>query len=196
MTKSHASQAVIAAADRAAARSTGALAEVQHELLPQTRFDRVDDPVKHHRLTEAIKRDRAGRPPGAKNRTTRDMLDFIRQTLGDPLLESARLAMHTPATLAADLKCTMLEAAQLLEKVRADLRPYFYAKQAPVDSDGKPVPGLTVQFGGHGADRDAQGRELPPWLREQGNGSSGEQNQRVIDVTPDVSHGDVSHEDD
>ncbi|NUU41387.1 hypothetical protein [Tardiphaga robiniae] len=183
---------------RAEARSAGGKVEEQIEMLPPSRFNKVDDAGRHHRMTEAIRRDRAGRPPGAKNKTTRQMLDFIRDTIGDPMLESARMAMHTPATLAADLKCTMLEAAQLLEKIRSDLRPYFYAKQAPVDDTGKAVPGLTVEFHGHGGARvGMDGHELPPWLRSEGDPTQHEKdqrNQRMLDVTPRVSHSDVSHD--
>jgi hypothetical protein len=100
------------------------------------------------RFDRAVAHGKAGRPPGAQNKTTREMLDFIRKTLGDPMLESARWAMHTPESLALVLGCSKAEAFDRIEKLRADLRPYFYAKQAPVDSDGKAVPGLTVSFTG------------------------------------------------
>ncbi len=166
MSSKHASEAVIAAVARAEARSAGSEPPaVQMDLLP-SRFDPVIDPVDRGKATEAVRRDRAGRPPGAQNKTTREMLDFIRKTIGDPMLESARWAMHTPETMAAELGCDKLEAFDRLEKIRADLRPYFYAKQAPVDHDGKPVPGLTVELHGQGAQLTGpRGEQLPPWLR-------------------------------
>jgi hypothetical protein len=190
-------QGVRAAADRAAARADGVEVE-QLDLMPPTRFDQIEDPDQHDRMSSAVKRDRAGRPPGAKNKTTRDMLDFIRKTIGDPMLESARWAMHTPETLARELNCDKLEAFDRLEKIRSDLRPYFYAKQAPVDADGKPVPGLTVEFMGQGARQiGADGQQLPPWAYLEGEPTSHEKdqrNQRMLDVTPRVSHSDVSHD--
>ncbi len=167
--------------------------EQQLDLVPPSRGNMTDD--EQQRFDKAVSHGKVGRPPGAQNKTTRDMLDFIRKTLGDPMLESARWAMHTPDSLAIVLGCSKAEAFDRIEKLRADLRPYFYAKQAPVDTDGKPVPGLTVEFHGHGAARvGADGQELPPWLREGANDHS-EQNQRLIDVSPAVSHGGVSHDD-
>lgn len=193
MARKDVSDAVRAAADRAA----GAEVE-QLDLMPPSRFDQIDEPDQHTRMVEAVKRDRAGRPPGAKNKTTRDMLDFVRKTIGDPMLESARWAMHTPETLARELGCTKAEAFDRLQKIRSDLLPFFYAKQAPVDADGKPVPGLTVEFQGQGTARiGADGHQLPPWLYQQGDPTPHEksqQNQRLIDVTPAVSHGSVSHD--
>lgn len=165
----------------------------QLEMLP-TRFDAKIDPFEHGLQIEAVRRDRRGRPPGAKSIATREMLDFIRRTIGDPLLESARMAMHTPATLARELGCEPLEAAQLLEKVRADLRPYFYPKQGPVDADGKAIPGLTVSIGGHGAPVDASGAPVAPWLYLETPREPVEQNQGLKDITPAVSHGGVSHD--
>jgi hypothetical protein len=161
------------------ALAPAAPAEVQLDLVPPGRESMTDG--EQVRFDRAVAHGKAGRPPGAQNKTTREMLDFIRKTLGDPLLESARWAMHTPESLALVLGCSKAEAFDRMEKLRADLRPYFYAKQAPVDSDGKAVPGLTVEFHGHGAvDRDQDGRELPPWLRP-GPRVSPQQNQRVID---------------
>lgn len=176
------------------AAAAAAPVEQQLDLMPPARAGMTSD--EQTRFDQAVKTGRAGRPPGAQNKTTRETLDFVRKALGDPLIESSRWAMHTPDSLAIVLGCSKAEAFDRLEKLRADLRPYFYAKQAPVDSDGKAVPGLTVEFHGHGAgQRDQDGRELPPWLRTEGDPTAHEQNQRLIDVSPNVSHDDVSHDD-
>ncbi|KQW22138.1 hypothetical protein ASC80_01705 [Afipia sp. Root123D2] len=191
---------MIAAVARAEARSAGAQVEEQIDLLPPTRYDPKLDPLEHGRMAEAVRRDRRGRPPGATNKTTREMLEFIRKTIGDPMLESARVLGHTPETLARELGCDKLEAFDRLEKIRADLRPYFYAKQAPVDHDGKAVPGLTVEFHGHGAGSiGPDGADVPPWLRSQAppvSDAQVQQNQQLIDVTPGQSHGERSHRSD
>lgn len=171
------------------AAAAAAPIEQQLDLVaPPARAGMTDD--EKTRFDAAVRHGRVGRPPGAQNKTTRETLDFVRKVLGDPLIESARWAMHTPDSLAIVLGCSKAEAFDRLEKLRADLRPYFYAKQAPVDSEGKAVPGLTMVFPGQGAPIDAAGNELPPWLREN---AQSEQNQQLIDVTPCVSHGAVSH---
>ena len=193
MARSHDVRGEIAAA---AAAAKPAPAE-QLDLMPPMRGSMTDH--ERQRVEEGVRHGRAGRPPGAANKSTREMLDFIRRVIGDPMLESARQLLHTPETLSIELGCTKGEAFDRLEKIRTDLRPYFYAKQAPVDTDGKPVPGLTVEFHGQGTARiGADGAQLPPWLYLQGEPAShekDEQNQRTIDVTPGVSHGDVSHGD-
>lgn len=170
----------------------------QLDLMPPTRSNLTDD--EQGRIERAVRRDRAGRPPGAQNRTTREMLDFIRRVIGDPMLESARQLLHTPETLSIELGCTKGEAFDRLEKIRTDLRPYFYAKQAAVDTDGKPVPGLTMVFPGQSAPRiGADGAPMPPWAyldSEPASHEKDQQNQRTIDLTPTVSHGGVSHDPD
>lgn len=186
MSKSDAAMGVIAAA------AAPAPIEQQLDLMPPGRAGMTGDEVE--RFDAAVKHGRAGRPPGALNKTTRDTLDFVRKALGDPLIESARWAMHTPDSLALVLGCSKAEAFDRIERLRADLRPYFYAKQAPVDSDGKAVPGLTMQVIAQGGVRiGADGEQLAPWLYDQDNDASPQQNQRVIDHDAGVSHGDVSH---
>lgn len=188
MSKQQILGAVIAAAG-------GGAEPVQLDLVPPARAGMSEDETR--RFDAAVSHGKVGRPPGAQNRTTRDMLDFIRKTLGDPMLESARWAMHTPDSLAIVLGCSKAEAFDRLERLRADLRPYFYAKQAPVDTDGKPVPGLTMTVVGQvGVTVGADGAELPPWLHHQGDPTAHEQNQRLIEASPVVSHGDVSHGED
>jgi hypothetical protein len=76
--------------------------------------------VPHRELEERIARDRAGRPPGARNLATRDAIAFIRRVFGDPLVERARWLRHTPETLAAELQCSKLEA--LARKIRCEPR--------------------------------------------------------------------------
>jgi hypothetical protein len=154
--------------------------------LPPTRFE--PGSAAHDELVAHIKRDRIGRPRGSRNLVTRDALKLGRQVAGDPILESVRWLQHTPATLAAELGCTKLEAWDRLEKIRADLRPYYYARQAPVDGEGNAVlPSFTMVIGG----RSSAANDQPPWIYE--GGPAIEQNQQLSEAEPDVSHGDVSH---
>src|SRR5262245_32094165 len=136
----------------------------QLELLPPTRFEAGSE--EHGRMVEAVRRDRAGRPPGARNLATRDMVAFVRRTIGDPFHESARLLLHSPATLAAELGCTKLEAFDRLERIRADLRPYIYARLAPTDANGLAVPPTFVMAIGAGRSSASSSPAEAPWLED------------------------------
>jgi hypothetical protein len=164
----------------------------QLELMPPTRTNLTADETT--RIEAAVKRDRAGRPPGAKNKTTREMLDFIRTWCGDPLERRFRWAQHTPETLSIELGCSKLEALQLLLKLWGELERYFYATLAQVDSAGNAVaPRLTMVFGGQHA--HASGAAMPgrkPWEYDL---EQIEQNQALSAPANDVSHGAQSHGD-
>jgi hypothetical protein len=101
------------------------------------------------------------------------------------------MAMHTPASLALELGCTRLEAARFIDDIRADLQRLFYAPQAPVGEDGRPVPFFNVQVGtaassGPGA--------RPPWEYLGGPIVDNEQNQGVSGDAAGQSHAGQSHE--
>lgn len=183
MAKSDAIVGVIAAAG-------APIEDEQLELMPPTRANLTTG--EQARVEKALKHDRRGRPPGAQNKTTREMLDFVRKLCGDPLERRFRYAMHTPETLAIVLGCSKLEAFDRLEKLWADLSGYFYAKQAQVDGQGNAVtPRLTMVFPGQvGGQIGADGAPRAPWLYIEEN----QQNQALLASPDDVSHGDVSHE--
>ena len=84
--------AIVTAIGEAAAAAAPAPDE-QLELLPPTRFEPGDE--QHGRMLESVKRQRAGRPPGARNLATRDAVDLVRRLFGDPLVESARWLLHS-----------------------------------------------------------------------------------------------------
>jgi len=161
--------------------------EEQLELLPPSRF--APGSAAHVAMVDQVKRSGAGRPPGARNLATRDMVAFVRRVFGDPFLESARELLHTPASLAAELDCSKLEAFDRLERIRADLRPFMYARLAPIDGAGRPVaPAFTMVFGA-AAPASSSSPDRPPWLEDF------EQSQGLtLDQAP-VSHDAVSHGD-
>ena len=80
----------------------------------------------------------------------------------------------------------------------ADLQKLFYGNMAQVDSQGNAVaPRLTMVFPGQIAPaNDAAGGPQAPWLYLRDVSAQVQQNQQVIEATPGVSHGDVSHEGD
>jgi hypothetical protein len=161
-------------------------------LMPPTRASLT--PRETERIEATIKHDRRGRPPGARNKTTREMLEFVRKTMGDPLLERFRWAAHTPESLSIVLGCTKLEAFDRLDKIRSELARYFYAQMAQVDGQGNAVtPRLTMVFPGQSAPQiGADGAPQPPWMYI----AESQQNQSLLASTTDVSHGDVSHGED
>jgi hypothetical protein len=136
----------IGAACSEAARAAADQAEQQLELLAPTRFAANDS--RAATVREGVARQRAGRPEGARNLVTRDVLAFVRRVFGDPMIESARLLLHSPDSLALEFRCTPFEAAKFQEEIRRDLRRFMYAPLAAVDDEGKPVPQLTMIVGG------------------------------------------------
>ncbi len=168
-------------------------------LMPPTRTTMTDHELA--RVEEAARRFEKGRPPGAKNIATREMLEFVRKMMGDPLERRARYAMHTPESLSIELGCTKLEAFDRLDRIWSELARYFYAQQAQVDGKGNAVvPWLTMQFGGQGAAvAMPDGSVEPPWITHlrtiNAAPEKDEQNQASLPSPDGVSHGSVSHDD-
>lgn len=144
------------------------------------------------KVRDLVERHRAGRPPGARNLATRQALDYVRRVLGDPLIERARVAMHTPESLSLWLGCSKLEAAQHLDSIRADLQRLFYAPLAPVDGDGNAVvPSFHLAIGGSAA--GAPGAETKPWDYLELVTEKTQQIRGFSEGAEPVSHTDVSH---
>lgn len=158
--------------------------------VPRTLLDGSAD-----RVRRSVTEHRRGRPEGARNLATRQMLDFVRRVLGDPLLERARMAMHTPDSLALALGCTKLEAAQHLDNIRADLMRLFYAPLAPVDGDGNAVvPSFSMTIGGgQAAPGAAPGGDRPPWEYLEALAQKAKEIHAVSVPQDPVSHAGVSH---
>lgn len=169
--------AEIARADRAAAGEQIPLFE-----LP-TRFagDRAAEQL------ERVARTRGpGRPPGAENRSTAQFREYLLKRGVHPLEQMMRWALHTPESLASELECTKLEAMRELRALWDSLAPYFAAKVAPTDDQGRAVPQLMMVFGAGSGVQGAHG--APPWAYLET-----EQNQRLAEPAGDVSHAEVSH---
>lgn len=102
-----------------------------------------------------------GRPPGAQNKATRDMRDFLRARGFDPLVWMVRWAQHTPETLAAELRCSSLDAFDRLHRLHAEMAGYFYGRMLPVASDGREPPTFVMVVPAAAA--QLAGGERPPW---------------------------------
>lgn len=188
MAKKDAKAAIVGVIAAAAA----APAAEQLDLMPAMRPSLTDSQVE--RVEAAIKADRRGRPPGAQNKATREMLEFVRKLCGDPLERRFRYAMHTPETLAIELGCSKLEAFDRLDRMWSELARYFYAQMAQVDGLGNAVtPRLTMVFPGQSAPAiGPDGSARAPWLYIEQR----EENQPLAEPALDVSHSDVSHRED
>ncbi len=153
------------------------------ELAVPTRFEGEDADRQQQRA-------RRGRPPGAGNRSTRELREFLRRIGYDPLLAMMSWARHTPESLAVELDCKKGEAFDRLMRVHEAIAPYIHAKLQPTDDQGRAVPSLAFLIGGYGA--PAAG--APPWQYPGGPVLDGEQNQALAPERDPVSHADVSHE--
>ena len=108
-----------------------------------------------------------GRPPGAENRSTRELREYMLARGAHPLIELMRWSLHTPETLARELDCTRLEAFDRLTAIRRELAPYFVAKMAPTDEAGNVVPIFNLSIGGVAG---GLGPGLPPWAELMSTG--------------------------
>lgn len=195
--KAGAVRGAVAEAGQALAEARSETEGEQLELLPPLRASlsgRARD-----RAVEAVREHRRGRPSGSENKATQDVKVFVRRVFGDPLIEMARWAQHTPETLALELGCSKLEAYDRLMSLMRELRKMFYADAVPVDDDGRPVPHLIMQVGGVVV--GAPGAP-PPWVYPGGpeppDGfiEQNEQNQSLIARDPEGSHVAGSHGED
>jgi hypothetical protein len=188
------------AAIAAAAELAGADDQVEQlDLLPPSRFEGGASGGTNRTLNDVLRARGAGRPKGAQNVATREVRDFIRKVFGDPMVETGRWLMHTPETLAKELGCTLLEAFDRLQDMREALLPYFYAKLAPTDQEGRPVVPQFAMFMGDRVVGSGSGR--PPWMEDpeveralSARVVNSEQNQGLSDAAQDVSHADKSHD--
>lgn len=98
-----------------------AAAEPQPDLLGLPITQRVQD--------LRIKRERAGRPPGARNRRSEEVAQWIVDHIGDPLVMLAQVAVIPAEELAAAASCTVLEA--MVEKRLAAIAvlPFLHRRQ-------------------------------------------------------------------
>jgi len=114
-------------------------------------------------IAEAARVRGRGRPPGAQNILTKQAKEWITRVVGDPLIESARWLLHTPASLAKELDCELLEAFRLQQAIREGIMPYMHSKLAPVGEDGRALPLFQLIMGGV---EEADQASLAPWLHD------------------------------
>jgi hypothetical protein len=140
---------------------------------------------------------RPGRPRGARNRRTVDMIRLYQASgLPDPLLFQGKLLQAGVDGLARELGCDRLEAADLLAKVADRLAPYFHSKR-PTQVELQPgvtpvlvmreLDGVAALPAGTAAGVMSIDDDLVEALGEA------EEKQRLRERVASPSHGEASH---
>lgn len=90
-----------------------------------------------------------GRPPGARNRRTSEMVAYVERVLGEPLLVKAvRLVGADVKLLARGLGCSRLEAAKLQMQALLGALPYLHQRlPLAVDVQARQAVSLAVHLG-------------------------------------------------
>lgn len=86
-----------------------------------------------------------GRPKGAKDRRTTDMVRFIRANYRDPLVFLADAISRPVEQLAAELATDRDEAFKLQLAAARELAPYMHGKQQPVEGEVQAPVTFTIE---------------------------------------------------
>ncbi len=121
-----------------------------------------------------------GRPPGARNRRTKEWTDYILSRYRSPLIGLAEVVSTPWADLAEAMGCNRLEAAEFWRKCAKDLADFVHQKQpTAIDVQGASA-GMLAVFIGTTTGEEAKARSafgLELMLRdesEENQGLSGE----------------------
>ena len=94
------------------------------------------------------RRAKAGRPPGARNKRQEEAARYVVETLGDPLLSVAAIAVMPAAELAAALGCSLIEAVTEKRLAAQVVLPYLHSrKPLAVDVTNRRLVTLVIQDG-------------------------------------------------
>lgn len=109
----------------------------------------VGDALNEPAAAVAVRRGR-GRPPGARNRRTTEMVEFCERVLGEPLLVKAvRVVGVDTRALAKGLSCSKLEAYRLQMQVLVAALPYMHQRlPLAVDVSARVAVPLSIFTGG------------------------------------------------
>lgn len=158
-----ASREIVGEAVAAAAQAVGApVHEVQEEMFaPPLMPAKAGVALTPAEITaEGERRRKAGRPPGAQNKATKELREWLLRGGVLPQKWMADWLSVEPEQLAARLGCTVLEAFDRQARLADSLAPYVMSRMAPSDDKGQAVPIFNFQFGTGGPEND-----LPPWER-------------------------------
>lgn len=185
-------EAVKAAAGEVRATHTAARGEQLDLIAAPTRFN---DARGDHLQLALREHHGPGRPAGAENLATKEFREYLLARGVSPLMQIMRWSTHTPTSLAAELKCTRLEAFRLLMDLWGELAPYLHQKMPQAVEVDARTAGMLI-LGAITADQAQQiGRKWGvPDL--QLAAQEVQQNQPLLEADAEKSHGGKSHEDD
>lgn len=86
-----------------------------------------------------------GRPPGSRNKSTKEWTAYILSRYRSPLIALANLSQANPADLARELECDQVEALRLIISAAVNLAPYLHQKQ-PLAVQGSATALFTVMI--------------------------------------------------
>lgn len=126
---------------------------------------------------EGERRRKAGRPPGAQNRSTVELRKFILAGGVLPQKWMMDWLLMEPEQLAARLGCTLVEAFDRLVALADKLAPYTMARMAPSDDKGNAVPFFEFHLGNSAGDQ----AKIAPWQLDERRRQIAAGLDRVID---------------
>lgn len=143
-----------------------------------------------------------GRPQGAKNRRTDLVAQYLVDRFGDPLTASMSIGGRPLRELVRELRevasdcgmklgASVMDIARWQQQCRAEALPYIHAKRAPETAKGDPV----VPVIGIGrADQVVVGSGNVVVRSLEDAVAKAQQHQSVATIDGDVSHGQMSHD--
>ncbi len=136
-----------------------------------------------------------GRPKGARNRSTRDLVKLIEATGRHPILAMAEIVATPIDVIARTLGCTKLEAAEYHRKVVSDLAPYVAQKlPTAVQVQGADAGMLVINLGGLAGGGDGGHRALGGQLVDLSAADpDSEENQALSGGEDDASNDEPSN---
>lgn len=108
----------------------------------------------------AVEAPRGGRQPGARNRKTREWVEFLQRRYQSPLVMLAETYSRPVDELARELGCTKLEAFDRQVEAAKHLAPYMHQKLPTAIELGN-ADGIPLQLAVWAGLSAVQGGELP-----------------------------------
>lgn len=144
-----------------------------------------------------------GRPKGSQNLRTNQTFEVATSRYGDPLIATIAMGNMDPRTLIRELReiasdcglkvgATVMDVVRFQEQCRAAAVPYGHGKRIATDSKGKEQLPVFVMGGATGSTTNVNvGSSLEDRIAAE---QKAKQSQSVIDVTPNMSHEEKSHD--
>ncbi len=144
-----------------------------------------------------------GRPRNSQNIRTNKTFAAATSRYGDPLVATVAMGNMDPRVLIRELRmiasdcglklgATVMDVVRFQEQCRAAAIPYGHGKRAPTNEKGDDVLPVFVMGGAPGSVTSVSvGSSLEDRIAAE---QKAKQDQSVIDVTPNMSHEEKSHE--